>query len=751
MQKFKLMSGAALAIAGLVPAWGAHAQTAPANNAIQEVIVTATKTGATNLQKTAVVVDAITGNDLVRDDIKNLKDLGTEVPALKISTNNVNAQIYIRGVGGYQNNESDVSVYLDGVYVSRVISVLQTEFNDLDRIEVLEGPQGTIYGRNSVGGAIDYISKVPPKTFTFQDTLNVGNYSLLDESVSVGGPLADNIQGTLAFSHVQHDGYLHNVVPGVGNPDAANRTGLKGQVRWEATANITDTVRADYFYTHENWATNDTLLEPTTTVSPTFLAPIANSIIGNYHDVAVDTMPVENFIGYGLSNELDWKLNNQLTLKSVSALRTAQDYNYQDLDATEVSYSYGYSFGKEYQLSQEFNLINDFGVVSGVLGLYYYDEGLRFIGDTWNPGGVSGRPVYTSGSETYQNTLIPSRSEAAFFEETYHVTPTIGLTVGGRYTQDFKGVNTYNTSYVFAPGLPINRTLPPSTAQFTYPFVADVNQVSSKFTPKFAANWQATPNAMVYASATNGYKSGGLSYTARNLQGISFGPENLWAYEIGAKTDWFDHTLRVNVAAFHYVWQGLQFNSLIAPQVSAVSNAGGATLDGLEWNITSKPVDGLTLNFNTTLLNSDYTDFKNFAPQGGYKLFFTGDPRWNAAAGTYNATGNQLVNAPHVSLALSAQKDFDLADGADLFVRGEYQYTSLTYFDPTNEPVGSRPAYSLVNASIGYSPAHSHWTVALWGKNLGDTQYINGINAASIITAPVGDPRTFGVRINYTY
>jgi iron complex outermembrane receptor protein len=144
-------------------------------------------------------------------------------------------------------------------------------------------------------------------------------------------------------------------------------------------------------------------------------------------------------------------------------------------------------------------------------------------------------------------------------------------------------------------------------------------------------------------------------------------------------------------------------------------------------------------------------DFKRYAFQAGFRPFLLNDPRYNIAAGTYDASGKQLVNAPAVSLNLTGQKDFALHDGGDLFVRAQYAFTSKTYFDPTNVAIATRPAFSLVNASVGYSPPRSRWQVALWGKNLANMLYINGVGGGSFVTAPVGDPRTFGLRVNYAY
>lgn len=788
--KYQMMTGAALTVLAIAPV-AAHAQAAGAGQ-ISEVVVTATHTGATNIQKTPIVVDVVSGSDLKKDDIENPHDLTQVVPSLVFTTTAINAQVYIRGVGGYQGGEQDVSFYTDGVYMSRVSTILQTTFNDLDRIEVAEGPQGTVFGRNANGGAINFISKTPPDHFTFADQFQTGNYALIDEAASVGGPLADNIQGMLAFSHVQHDGYLYNIDPGVGNPDAANRTAVRGQIRWEPTSNITNTLRADYLYTHELWATNDTLLstgnvfkgtgcsagcvEPFPVVNGINFLTIANSIIGQYDKVDSAEIVYQNEIGYGVSDEFNDKINDNLTLKSLSALRTDHSFSPQD-QLTEVYYSgYSWALYEEYQLSQEFNLINDYGPFSGVVGLYYFDEHVKQIGfvPTLAPNPQNTNP--TKAQLTWQSTLQPTISKAAFFDETYHITPTLGLEVGVRYTEDHKTLNTNNYTWALNPGQTVttnatgNGTIYSALAPGNYgpatnvydPYIADLNLDESATTPKFALNWQATPDAMLYASATAGFKDGGYSNTARSTLGANFGPEHMWSYEFGAKTDWLDHSLRFNISAFYYTWTGLQFSSCIQATLCVVSNAGNADIKGVEINTAYKPreIKGLTLTANVTVLDSDYVSFPTYTLPAGLNPITSGYaiPGVSVSkitqAGTnyeYNASGNQLVDAPNLALNLSGQQDFDLPDGADLSVRATYEYTSRVFFDPSNALVASRAPLNLVGASITYSPAHSHWTVGVWGKNLTNDLYINGISAGSTISAPNGDPRTFGLRINYTY
>lgn len=758
--KIQLMTGAALAVLALAPAWAANAQESSKDKSIGDVVITATHTGATNLQKTPISVDVVSGSDLTKSNLRTLTDLAAAVPSLQITHQAQNPEVYLRGVGGNNGNsdDTDVGIYLDGVYLSRPFVIMYTDFNDLDRVEVVEGPQGTLFGRNSAGGAINFISRPAPKTFKFQNTLSLGNYALLDEAFSVGGPVAENVQASLSFSHVQHNGYQHNVNPGVGDPDAANRTGLRGQVHWDITPDISNTLRADYLDTNENWVISAVLAAPFTS----YPDPLANSTLGNLHNVDMNHVPHLSERDYGISNELNWKFNDNLSLKSITAYRT--EHSIVDAgDTLTVNHSGLPTDIQENETTQEFNLVNNYGPLSGVLGYFYFKENYTFTGQGWF---AFGNPsVDNFGGAFYQITIQPTESQAVFFNETYQLTPTFGVTVGGRYSTEKKGlINTVNYFTVGngihtnAQALASNPALAACVAAHQScagNYVGNLSQTYSSFAPKVSLNWQATPDTLLYVSAANAFKSGGFNFTYANQSAFlppNFGPETIWDYEIGAKSDLFDHTLRLNATLFRYNWTGLQFSSLVAPAVSTVANAGSAHVTGIEVNAISKPAQGWTFTGGVTYLSTGYDDFKAYSVPGGLTGYLAGNPKFNSAAGTLNASGNQLAGAPTVSLNLTGQRDFNLADGADLFIRGEYQYVSKTYFDPSNVSINSRPAHALFNASMGFSPAHSKWQFVVWGKNLGDKVVPSGFNAGS--PPPefyVSDPRTFGVRINYTY
>jgi iron complex outermembrane receptor protein len=755
------MAGAALTVVALAPAWADQsASTAGSDTQLSEVIVSATHTGDTDVQKTPIPIDVVGGAQLTEDNLRTLTDLPDAVPSLQITHQAQNPEVYLRGVGGNNGNsdDTDVGIYLDGVYLSRPFVIMYTDFNDLDRVEVVEGPQGTLFGRNTAGGAINFISRPAPKTFEFQDTFSYGNYDLIDEAFRVGGPLADNVQASLSYSHVQHDGYQENVNPGVGNPDAANRTGWRGQVHWDITSDISTTLRADYLDTSENWVISAVLASPFTA----YPDPLANSTVGNLHEVDMNHVPILNEKDFGISDEINWKFNDNLSLKSLTAHRiehTLADGG----DTLTVNHSALPTDVQENETTQEFNLINHFGPLSGVIGYFYFNENYNFLGQGWFD---FGNPSLSNfGGEFYQITIQPTTSQAVFFNETYQITQPFGITVGGRYTSETKGlINTVNYFTVGnglhteAEALASNPALAACVAA-SQPcggnYVGNLSKTFTHFSPKVSLNLQATPDTLLYVSATNGYKSGGYNFTYADQSAFlppGFGPETIWDYEIGAKSDLFDHALRLNAAVFRYQWTALQFASLVAPAVSTTANAGDAHLTGVELNATVKPARGWLFTGGLTWLSSRYDNFNAYSVPGGLSGYLAGNPNFNAAAGSLNATGNQLAGAPNLSLNITGQRDFYLQNGGDLFVRASYEYVSQTYFDPSNVPINSRPAYSLVNASGGYGWGDGRWQVALWGKNLTNKVVPSGFNAGS---PPdefyVSDPRTYGVRINFRY
>jgi len=819
VNKFNFLSSVGLAVLVLAPPMAARAAD---SNSIGDVVVTATKTGTTNLQKTPLSISVIGGTDLKNTQVVKIRDLASDVPALKVINANSNVVFYIRGIGGFaSNNEQDVGIYEDGVYVEKSSSILTANFNDLERVEVAKGPQGTTFGRNSVGGAINFITRQPSTTFQFQDTLNLGSYNLVDEAARISGPITDNLQASGAVSYVKHDGYLTDVVPGVASANSANRFSFHGALKYEFNNDITNLVRVDYLYTHENYGLNSAnylrsddpryiscsgsaasyAAAQSTCAFKGFPAPLANAEVGNYHYYAGGTAPLESEDDYGINDEFNWKINDNLSLKNLLAYKTAENDTVFGGNGTEYVTSINTTLYFQKQFSDELTLQHTYGNLKGVVGFSGWTSENRFKAPSWNfanPTPTNYNP-YNPGtsSESYQDTRWDTISYAVYANETYQLTKDVGIIFGARYTVEQKKLDTYNTCFNWVGGVPAGlpgynpaypgsygpsgQTLCPNTGTsnpytaIIYPFVAgygntftpngvnitpDLVQNANAFTPKIGVQWQATSNAYLYASATRGFKSGGFSFTARNSYGAVYLPEWITTYEIGAKTDWLDKKLRVNVAVFRNDWTNLQVNSTITipgtnTPLTEASNAANARNTGLDADVTFKPWDGWTFTSSVTWIpDAVYTNYTNGQSNG----FFTGlfiqrqDPRYNYANGSYNATGNRLINNPDLVATLSGQKDFDLGNGNTAFIHVDGEYTGNTYFDISNDPISRRNPFALFNAAAGWASPGGHYQVELWARNLTDKQYANTLLPGSKVPQVVaGDPRTFGIQLNYTY
>jgi iron complex outermembrane receptor protein len=644
-------------------------------------------------------------------------------------------QIYIRGIGSSNVNngsDPDVTTQLDGVYIARPFAQLM-DFIDVDRIEVLRGPQGTLYGRNAVGGTFNIISRKPSDRLEGQFALTGGNYGLKQVQAYVSGAISPGmLQASLSGNYLSHSGYVQNIAPGGQSLGTADRSGLRAQVRFTPIKSIEAITRIDWAKSNERPDSFDH------TLAPLNGANLANSIIGDYRRAAIDAPQEAHSEFSGVAQEVNVTLSETLALKSLTAYRRSQFNQTLDSDFTELPLVNGAQSDKSRQFSQEFDLNVSLPNFKGVTGLYFFKEVQDSVVAANAPPSVN-----TPAAASFASTATPraqTRSWAAFAQGTYRFMEQGGLTLGLRYTKDHKQLDSSIARASLNP-------LTPGVSFAGFPAVTHTDQDWSALTPKIGVDWQFTPNLMSYVSATRGFKSGGTNYATTDPQSLSFAPEKLWAYEAGVKSDWLDRRLRVNLTGFIYDYTDLQVQSGIRPGVIAINNAATAKVKGMELETSARPYPGLLLTANYAFLDAKYGHFPAAAVGGGLIPYVSSSPRYNPTTRTYDASGNQMTAAPRNTFSASAQYDHPIEAG-NLFVRGEYYRRSKTSYDPTNAPIIFEPGYSVVNLAFGFSG--DKWGMQLLLKNVRDTKYlIQRSGAGSIPGGLAGPPRTIAAQISY--
>jgi iron complex outermembrane receptor protein len=684
----------------------AYAQdSSQANGAqVQEIIVTASKTGASSIQKTPIAVTAISSKQVGQQLLIDARDLERVVPDVSIGQNNAFAEIYIRGIGSnntFNGSDPDVTVQVDGVYIARPFGQF-TNFLDVDRVEVLRGPQGTLYGRNAVGGTINVISQLPSDTFVAKADVGTGNANLFQGDGYVSGPIiAGRLDGSIALNYTRHDPYIENVVPGVGGIDSANRGTVHAQLLAHITDNFQAITRADVSSEADAVPGFDTPLAP--------YDPVIDSILGQYDKVALNLPTLAVVQASGISEELDDQVLPNLLLKSITAFRDNNLKDSTDSDGTDKNLLHTLLREGDQTFSEEFS-------GSGRLGRLDYVGGLYYGYETDNS-----NSAITNYGAGVQEDLLPKSVDdnfAAFAQADYHVTDQLTLTAGVRDTTEHKTFDQNLDVTSLATGLPTPG----------HPVIYAAAKTWDAVTPKFSVSY-TIPNAMLYASATQGFKSGGFNFTSANsFQG--FAPEYLWSFETGLKTDLFDRHLRFNVTAFYYDYTNLQVQAFILPGVADITNAATATVKGIEFETELRPVEHLDIGANLSFLDGQYDHYIGSA--------------------NINYSGKYLNDAPKYTLNSYAEYGWEVPKGL-LSLRGEYSYIGTQYYTAANTAKQSQGAYSLVNAFLIYQPDNAHWKFELWAKNLSNTGYVT--STAEIGPIPVGtpgDPRTFGIKISWS-
>ncbi|MCX7587273.1 TonB-dependent receptor [Phenylobacterium sp. 58.2.17] len=691
-----LLNASALGLLTALSVLPAHAlaQSTSSTATLEEVVVTAEKR-ETNLQDTPVSITAVTGETLQAMGVATIEDLQLFTPGVTI-TNDSMAIVNIRGIGtsafGVATDPSS-TVHYDGVYIPRPTTGYQDMF-DVERVELLRGPQGVLFGRNSAGGTLNITSKAPTRALEGVLSATLGNYDRRTFSGTVSGPLGERVRGRLTLMKNDRDGIYANPKTGETYQNQ-NRFAARGAVEFDVTEALELVLRADYGRDRETGYPSVRLSYP-----PQFAAAGATIPTGE-DQLILDTRPRNNVENGGVSATATY-VTAPLTFKSITAYRASTIDQVLDVDATDLFlrnltlWERSRSFTQELQVSN-----NDAERLEWIVGAFYLRETARDQLQILEPGRTLALPEANV-----------TNAAALYGQATYEVMDRLRLTGGLRYSYEKKDFN-YR---VRSDGVDVG---------------GEAVEASWKaWTPKVGVQYDLNDDMMVYASATRGFKSGGFQLG----DGRPFRPEYIWAYEGGVKSMFWDRRLRANLSVFFYDYTDMQVVEYING-VATTTNAGKATLKGGELELQARPVAGLDLTATAAYLDAKYD---RFFDQG------------------VSLAGKTLPNAPKWNLTFAAQYRFELPAGQALTLRGDVAWRDEVEFKANNLPQFAGAAYTLFNARATYSTIDDRWELAVFGKNLTDERYATyktvgtdatGVSNPALPLAVYGEPRQYGVQV----
>lgn len=685
---------------------------------IAEIVVTAQKR-AESLQKTPLSIVALTSADLERKGILDLTDLRSQVPALQVTphpNSATTARVFVRGVGNNDDQitvDPSVAVYLDGIYVARGQG-LAAEIAEVERIEVLRGPQGSLYGRNATGGAINYITRKPALgEFHARQTLALGNYDQFRSRTSVNVPLGDSIAVELAYLHSEKDGFVRNLGTGVSRFGDQIRQAYRATALWQPSPDI----ELRYAYDRSDIADTPTYMvlapfHPALATRPTYGSSAVRGLLAN--DVSAQ--------GHGLT--ASWAVSEALTLKSITGYRklansTNQNYLTGALGAFPVFVT---AFDqKQRQWSEELQAVGSAldSQLEYTLGAYFFDE-KAFSFDSTVP---TGRPT------SLRTATVHNRAWALYGQATWRPAAIEGLylTGGLRWSQDEREA-TLDQRSVAQNGTIVTR--PQGRGSNTF----------SDYSPSVILGYQANTDLNLYAKWSRGYKSGGYNLRASTISrfAVGYGPERLDSFEFGVKSSWLDNRLRANIALFRANYRDIQVNiqsDPANPAVTDIFNAGRARIQGLELDLTAKPASTFTLSANYAYLDAGYREVRDQITGANIagRFNFVEAPRHTLTVGAEWVLSSTPLGVPSASVDYYMQSDKFSSTTDSRYIIGDYGLLS------------ARVALSDMPIGVG------KWQLAAFGRNLTDTKYYVAHFSAGLPAAFFGDPRSYGLELRFEY
>jgi iron complex outermembrane receptor protein len=730
-----LRTAVVLALFGAAPLAGAA--DARDSLSLEEIVVTATKV-AQDIGSTPAAITAITADALGPGGIREVRDLALSVPNLSVGDQFGVNRTFIRGIGMTSIDlgaDGAVAFLQDGAMIPRPSHQL-AGFYDLEQIEVLRGPQGTLYGRGATAGVVNMITRKPTEDLDGYLNYTIGNYSATTVEGALGGPIGgETVMGRISGKADKRDGYGRNLT--TGKPvDNRNAQAVRGSLRFKPSDTLDMVLMADYFQEDDyNYAFHFL----GTTVVPE--DQLAHNLLGgrtifdyyadrgrkpNQRNIVSDQDPINERDGTAVSAIIDWDFADGWNMKSITAWRDFNRFLRDDLDGSDVDMFGQNNYIEESESwSQDFTVAGTAANVDWLMGANYFSE--KMHGEVKVPltnlGLVFGLPAdFFNDGNYWQNGDVDVEAYGVFLQGRYSFTDAWALTLGARYNYEKReGTG----SFIF-DALGVN-------------VPTDREKSWDKVTPKVLLEYKTGNDGLAYLQFTQGFKSGVINIGSLNEV---IDPEYVDAYEVGYKMPFAGDRASLRTAAFYYDYTDLQVGFVNEQSVVETVNAASAEIMGVEVELFARFTEGLSGNLSATWLDATYTDF------------VTGDYRQNFEQ--VDLSGNYLQNAPKYTLngVLDYRRPVT-ATGA--FVgRIEASYQDKVYFTEFNNSDAEQDAYGLLNLMAGYEGGDGKWSVMGWVRNATD-EFIYSNN---IITAPlygsvrVGSllpPRTYGLTLSLNF
>lgn len=712
MRKFIQTGGASLLAMAMFQAGIAHAQEAGAQEGgISEIVVTAEKREV-SVQKTAIAISAFDSKKLEENGVTTLQDLAAIAPGVSISKNSANVVISIRGVSSQNTNEIGdpaISIAQDGFYIQKPFGFGDSMY-DLERVEVLRGPQGTLYGRNATGGAINLITNKPKDDFEGRVAVGVGNYDQITTEGMLNVPVTDTLAVRAAFSTNKHDGYRTNEAPARAGDDADSQS-VRLQVQWKPIDRLKVLVSGQ--------------LTKIGGVGPTMWGtPLRFTSTG-----AIDFSYRPDVDGKGTSHgrpnqyidvttrNVQWNAEYDLGVASLVYLGGFRDTDYEQLrDLDGIASSGSYILPKEnvHDWSHELRLVsNGNGPFKWQVGGYLFRESENLL---------SYYQTYATSS-TPTNLLtfnydVSAKSKAVFGQASYQLTDQLKAEFGMRYSDDYKRRIGYDTVGAVS---------------------SDDEAKSNKVTYHVGLNYDIAPRNLIYAKFDTGYKAGGFN-TVPGQSTLPYSPETIVAWEVGSKNRFFENTLQLNLSGFLYSYKDQQVT--VRDQtvgLSATFNAGKSKIWGIEAETVFQPTDAIRFDGSAVYLNAEYTELCiNVATDGSCVTDYS---------------GNMPVQTPEWQFNAGAEYAIPVFGGT-ITPRVQTHIETKSYYGIENYAYQKQGSYMRSDLIVTYTDADKRWSLQGFVRNIENKTIITSAVASSrfgTYSYGMAAPRTYGLRASYNF